>query len=190
MPVSIDILPDRAPIQLTLDTELMKKYHSHNSIVEYVNLVNTICKKESAEALISSEFDDPLKWSDTSVFIYASEIYKVNNSYSSVSVENHYSLPYGSSIRSLNGGRIDAAGFCDNLGNYVVIDHGMGVRTWYSHLSELTVKEGDLVNKGDIIGRAGSSGYAFTCGTSIFCTIGSTPVSLNEIINYGIKFSN
>lgn len=46
-------------------------------------------------------------------------------------------------------------------GNTIVIDHGLGVSTLYSHLSEFYVKEGDVVKKGDVIARTGASGLAF-----------------------------
>ena len=46
-------------------------------------------------------------------------------------------------------------------GNTIVIDHGLGVSTLYSHLSEFYVKEGDVVKKGDVIARTGATGLAF-----------------------------
>ena len=46
-------------------------------------------------------------------------------------------------------------------GNTIVLDHGLGVSTLYSHLSEFYVEEGDFVKKGDVIGRTGATGLAF-----------------------------
>ncbi|EGL83776.1 Peptidase M23 [Caldalkalibacillus thermarum TA2.A1] len=43
-------------------------------------------------------------------------------------------------------------------GNYVVIDHGSGVRTVYAHLWSASVREGDDVLRGQIIGTVGSTG--------------------------------
>ena len=45
-------------------------------------------------------------------------------------------------------------------GNMVVIDHGQSLQTIYAHLKEATVKEGDVVNQGDIIGYVGQTGRA------------------------------
>ena len=53
--------------------------------------------------------------------------------------------------------------FSDDLSIYgrtVIIDHGLGLMTLYGHLSTLLVDEGDVVQKGDIIGKTGSSGLA------------------------------
>lgn len=51
--------------------------------------------------------------------------------------------------------------FADTLrvrGNSVIIDHGVGVYTAYSHLSQLNVSEGQMVAAGDLIGLIGSTG--------------------------------
>lgn len=45
-------------------------------------------------------------------------------------------------------------------GLMVEIDHGRGWTTRYAHLSESTVKEGDAVRAGDLIGKMGRSGRA------------------------------
>jgi murein DD-endopeptidase MepM/ murein hydrolase activator NlpD len=43
-------------------------------------------------------------------------------------------------------------------GNYIEIDHGHGIITRYSHLEEITVRQGQNLKKGDFIGTVGSSG--------------------------------
>jgi murein DD-endopeptidase MepM/ murein hydrolase activator NlpD len=53
--------------------------------------------------------------------------------------------------------------FSENLGIYggtVVIDHGMGLFSMYSHLSQMVVSPGQMVRKGDTIGNTGVSGLA------------------------------
>jgi murein DD-endopeptidase MepM/ murein hydrolase activator NlpD len=45
-------------------------------------------------------------------------------------------------------------------GNLVVVDHGQGLQTLYMHLSELKVKEGDRVRRGQVIGLSGGTGRA------------------------------
>ena len=46
------------------------------------------------------------------------------------------------------------------IGNVVVIDHGQNLSTIYAHLKSSTVKKGDKVKKGDIIGHIGKTGRA------------------------------
>lgn len=43
-------------------------------------------------------------------------------------------------------------------GNFVVINHSFGFSSLYAHLSAITLKKGDFVKKGDLIGYTGSSG--------------------------------
>ena len=45
-------------------------------------------------------------------------------------------------------------------GNMVILDHGQGVFSLYSHLSQISAAVGDTVEKGKIIGQTGTSGMA------------------------------
>ncbi len=44
------------------------------------------------------------------------------------------------------------------FGNYCIIDHGGGYQTVYGHATKITVKEGQMVKTGDVIGTVGSTG--------------------------------
>jgi len=57
-------------------------------------------------------------------------------------------------------GRVTAIGFDPKLGNIVRLDHGFGVETLYGHLAKSLVKEGQRVNRGDVVGLVGSTGLA------------------------------
>ncbi len=59
-----------------------------------------------------------------------------------------------------NAGRVIHA---DDLGIYgqcVIIDHGLGLQTLYGHMSQILVNVGDMVTRGQTIGRTGTSGLA------------------------------
>lgn len=64
----------------------------------------------------------------------------------------------GTDIYASKGGKVVIATFHNSYGNYVVIDHGGGVSTVYAHASKLLVKVGDVVKKGDIIAKVGTTG--------------------------------
>jgi murein DD-endopeptidase MepM/ murein hydrolase activator NlpD len=64
----------------------------------------------------------------------------------------------GTPVLAAQAGRVSVASFDDVNGNYVVLDHGNGVRTSYCHLSELGVEKGDAVARGQDIGKVGSTG--------------------------------
>lgn len=63
-------------------------------------------------------------------------------------------------IPAANAGRIAFAGEIGIYGNTVLIDHGYGLFSVYSHLSRLDVETGDKVDKNEIIGNTGISGLA------------------------------
>ncbi len=61
-------------------------------------------------------------------------------------------------------GTVTEAGWSTGgYGNYVIIDHGNGIETLYAHMldNSLMVNPGDIVIKGQAIGRVGNTGYSF-----------------------------
>ncbi|MGD9250322.1 MAG: M23 family metallopeptidase [Desulfobacterales bacterium] len=65
-----------------------------------------------------------------------------------------------SPVPAANGGTVVFAGDVGIYGNTVVIEHGFGLFSLYSHLSSIQANTGDRVAKGDIIGRTGITGLA------------------------------
>jgi murein DD-endopeptidase MepM/ murein hydrolase activator NlpD len=66
--------------------------------------------------------------------------------------------PWGAPIRAANSGKVVLASSLYFSGKTVIIEHGQGVFSIYGHLSKLLVKRGDVVKKGALIGRVGSTG--------------------------------
>lgn len=66
----------------------------------------------------------------------------------------------GTRVKALNMGVVKVARTYTIYGNTIIIDHGLGIQTLYMHLSQIDVKEGDVVNVGEIIGLSGKTGYA------------------------------
>ncbi len=65
-----------------------------------------------------------------------------------------------SSVPAANGGTVVFAGPLTIYGNTVVVDHGLGLQTLYAHLGSVGVKVGDAVERGQELGRTGTSGLA------------------------------
>jgi murein DD-endopeptidase MepM/ murein hydrolase activator NlpD len=65
-----------------------------------------------------------------------------------------------SPVPAANRGQVVFAGPLTIYGNTVVVDHGLGLQTLYAHLSSLDVKVGDKVDKGQSLGRTGTTGLA------------------------------
>lgn len=77
----------------------------------------------------------------------------------------------GTPILATAGGEVITAYFHFSYGNYVVIDHGNGWRSLYAHCSELLVKAGDTVERGQEIARVGSTGNTTgnQCHFELYC---------------------
>jgi murein DD-endopeptidase MepM/ murein hydrolase activator NlpD len=63
-------------------------------------------------------------------------------------------------VHAANRGVVAFADFLGIYGNCVIIDHGLGVQSLYGHMSQIAVEVGDTVEKGQELGRTGSTGLA------------------------------
>lgn len=70
------------------------------------------------------------------------------------------SAPTGTPIRAAAHGRVTFAGRRAGYGLTVILDHGFGYSTLYAHASELNVRVGQQVSRGDVIASVGRSGIA------------------------------
>jgi len=66
--------------------------------------------------------------------------------------------PRGTPVIAPADGIVIFAGWSDGLGRTITIEHGYGYSTVYGHNDKLLVKKGDLVKRGDLIAKLGSSG--------------------------------
>ena len=82
----------------------------------------------------------------------------------------------------MNVGRVIKISNSDIFGNYVVVDHGMGVRTWYCHLSDVDAIEGMLVTSNDSVGKSGSGALLSSNGVLILCSVNETLIDPDHII--------
>ena len=71
-----------------------------------------------------------------------------------------FRVPTGTPVAAVNSGTVILAQSLYFEGNCVVIDHGQGLLTLYLHLSDMRVKEGERVVKGQQIGLSGGTGRA------------------------------
>ncbi|HEX6211461.1 MAG TPA: M23 family metallopeptidase, partial [Methylomirabilota bacterium] len=65
-----------------------------------------------------------------------------------------------SPVPAANSGQVAFVGPLTIYGNTVILDHGLGLQTLYAHLSSIAVKAGDMVTKGQELGRSGTTGLA------------------------------
>jgi len=64
----------------------------------------------------------------------------------------------GTLVHAAQRGRVVLAEELFFAGNAVVVDHGLGIYTFYGHLSEIDAKVGDAVETGAVLGKVGATG--------------------------------
>jgi murein DD-endopeptidase MepM/ murein hydrolase activator NlpD len=120
---------------------------------------------------ITANSRDKMLWSKSFLQLSNSKVeanfadqrsYKLNDEI----IDEQYHLGYDLSVtkkypvEAANSGVVAFTGNIGIYGNTVILDHGMGVMTLYSHLSSISVKVEDEIKKGGIIGKTGITGLA------------------------------
>lgn len=72
--------------------------------------------------------------------------------------------PNGGAIKASNDGKVIYSGWYGGYGKVVILDHGVingqPITTLYAHMSSIGVSNGQMVKKGQTLGREGSTGYS------------------------------
>jgi len=135
----------------------------------YVN--NQIRRSNAATiAQLSAQTDAQQLWSDRFLRMFGSgragyadqRTYIYNGR--TIDAQTHLGVDIASmaqsEVRAANRGRVVYKGYLGIYGNTVVIDHGQGIASLYSHLSGINTTVGALVEKDQPIGRSGATGMA------------------------------
>ena len=120
-------------------------------------------KNVKAARAVISDFDDVLKngfvWP---VWGRISGIYGAQRILNGKPRQPHYGIdiaaPSGVAVRAAGAGRVTMAMDLYFTGGTVIIDHGFGLNSTYSHLKDMYVRPGDRVTRGGVIGSVGSTG--------------------------------
>ena len=117
--------------------------------------VAAIFEVSSAERLWSGGFRKPVPGPATSSFGRRSVFNgQPRNPHSGTDFRSGAGTP----VRAPNGGRVVLTGDQYFSGKVVILDHGWGLYSYFAHLSAISVAEGDLVARGDVVGAVGATG--------------------------------
>ena len=117
--------------------------------------VAAIFEVSSAERLWSGGFGKPVPGAPTSSFGRRSVFNgQPRNPHSGTDFRSGAGTP----VRAPNAGRVRLTGNQYFSGNVVILDHGWGLYSYFAHLSAIDVAEGDLVERGEVIGAVGATG--------------------------------
>ncbi|MDR1135976.1 MAG: M23 family metallopeptidase [Clostridiales Family XIII bacterium] len=163
---------------LIIDTSnpTISEANSPAAYQEYREKIPPLFETFDEERHWSGVFETPAKGRVSTEF---GTIRYTNGDYSNSRSHNGMDIaaPTGTPVYAPNAGRVVMAERLLNTGNTLVIEHGGGLKTYYFHLSKLNAAPGDMVEKGDLLGEVGSTGYSTGAHLHYEMRIGSQPVS-------------
>ncbi len=155
-------------------------------------LLKNISAKTSQGLLFNGAFNDPSdagykkEYSFGDRFIISdlpqNDLIALGNCYST-------SAAGGSNVYAANSGVVIYVGNSKHMGNTVVVDHGMGLCTWYCNLSYTDVWIGDVVAKDELVGKSGQSTLLSTDGVLILCSVYDVLIDPDLVLGNEISYS-
>lgn len=117
--------------------------------------VRSMLEAISRERFWQERFIEPVRGTVTGAF---GSVRVINGQPRSPHNGEDIAAPLGTDVVAMNDGiaRLTVDHFFSGKG--VFVDHGLGLYSMYFHLDEITVHEGELVKRGQVIGRVGASG--------------------------------
>jgi len=185
-------LEERSTLSRPYDagTELIRQAYSSAAIEEYHKLLREIGNTRSQTKYFNGKFIDYRESSSIGAILmlgYGHTRTLMNDeTYRMDGVD--FIIYQGTDVPALNSGMVIATGQSAYLGNYVIVDHGLGLRTWYCHLSEVSVSVRDTVTAAQAVGKSGSTGFTTGSGVYLICTIGETPISPYTLWSDGVVY--
>jgi hypothetical protein len=190
--VKITNAPSAAVIPITNNGVSVSSAISEQAIDEVVELAKSLSSMGRDALLARGEFLSPLSHNYTREYSYGDSftledeplesLTALGNAYLSASSE-------GRKVCAANIGVVLKVGHAAHLGNFVVLDHGGGLLTWYCNLSDFDVREGDAVAKGETIGKSGECLLLDGNGVLILCSIKGTLVDPSLILGKEILYT-
>ena len=118
-------------------------------------IIKNSLKKYSTDIKSSLKFINPVNGIISSR--YGKQRY-INNQPRSPHLALDIAAAEGTKIIAPAAGKVLLVGDFFYSGNYLILDHGFGLISSYSHMSEVNVKRNDYLEQGDVIGKVGSTG--------------------------------
>ncbi len=83
----------------------------------------------------------------------------------------------GTPVKATADGTVESAGYQGNYGNAIVLTHGFGIGTRFGHLSQIAVRPGQKVMRGEVIGYVGATGRATSAHLHYEILINGQPIN-------------
>ncbi len=183
---SIDILPsEKASMTHSLPSLPISSALTNGAKKEFNSLLRSVQSLGATSVYFRGNFLNPTDLGFSIGYRHNDQLLlKEDLSLSYITCGTEFLTPDDTEMRvsALNNGIVIRTGTCDFLGNYLVVDHGCGLRSWYAHLSSITSKTGDIVLQGETVGFTGQGGIASGNGFLLICTVYETLIDPDFIL--------
>ncbi|MCP4342431.1 MAG: M23 family metallopeptidase [Desulfobulbaceae bacterium] len=142
--------------------DFIDKYLFANSTVRVQNneKIRELCSNPQPERVWKGHFSRMPGSSRAGFADHRTYFYKGNGIDQQVHLGMDIASTKRADVRAANAGKIAFADYLGIYGNMVLVDHGQGVFSLYSHLSQINVTAGDMVDQKTVLGLTGTTGMA------------------------------
>lgn len=186
---------NKAPTKHSASDALISTYYSEESVTKYNQLKEQICSSTESLKYFSGAF---INYENAGTLTANKSVIRLGFSREQILNDGRtikhngidFEVKSGVNVPAMASGKVVAAEFCDVLGYFVVVDHGYGLKTWYAHLSEISVSVGDIVTTSQTLGKTGNSGFIIDNRLHVEFTLYNVPVAPFSIWDEGIILPN
>lgn len=156
---------------VTVDASTYSTCYSDAAVAEFDALVEQLAAEVSTtryfDGAFGGFFDDRINYAPISMGY--GRVMTVNGDENKQIFNNgvDYTVAAGTEVPAVSAGKVVYVGETALTGKTVVIEHGYGLKTWYTNMSSATVSVGDEVAKNDSIGVVGNTGFYHGSGTGV-----------------------
>lgn len=144
---------------------------SEKNVKAMTNYAREARKDPVQEKLWEGKFIYPLEGRITTPF---GATRYVNNRLSGYHSGVDFAVPVGVPVLATNSGRVVLSMYLNSTGNTIIIDHGLNLYSSYSHMDNRSVEAGDKIEKGEVIGRSGNTGFSTGPHLHFTMSVGNT----------------
>lgn len=182
---------NKAPSKHPAAEHLISTYYSEEDVNEYNQIYSEICSSAESLMYFSGAF---INYENAGTLTSKKSTIKLGFSREQTLADGRlikhdgidFEVTAGINVPTMASGKVVYVGNCDVLGNFVVVDHGYGLKTWYAHLSEISVSVGDVVKTSQSLGKTGNTGFTIENRLHIEFTVFDIPVAPFSIWDEGL----
>ena len=137
----MDMLNRQLYIQSKSFDEVVNLFKDHDKMLQSIPAIQPVANKN-------------LKQTASGYGTRIDPIYKTVKFHSGMD----FSANIGTPVYATGDGVVKKAGWESGYGKIIIVNHGFGYETWYAHLNDYSVRVGQKVKRGEVIGKLGNTG--------------------------------